>query len=303
MYFMYLRKSRKDEELGNASNEDTLLRHERTLLELAHRMNITIDRIYREVVSGDTIAARPEMQRLLNDLEDGYCDGVLVMEVERLARGNTRDQGLVSEAFQYSNTKIITPMRIYDPNNEADQEYFEFGLFMSRREYKTILRRMQSGRKASFQEGKYIGNIPPYGYDRQKLQHEKGWILVPNNHEAQIVELIFDLYVHGETQEDGTIKSMGTLNIARRLNDLGIPTRKGGKWTIPTLRNILQNPVYIGKLRLGWRKTQKKMLDGRILRQRPKATDYLIAEGRHQPIIIEETFYQAQEISDRKSVV
>lgn len=296
MYFMYLRKSRKDEELANQNNEETLKRHERTLFELAHRMGITVDKVYREVVSGDTISARPMMQELLNDIEDGLCDGVLVMEIERLARGNTRDQGLVAEAFKYSSTKIITPMRTFDPDDEADEEFFEFNLFMSRREYKTITRRMQAGRKASFREGKYTGNIPPYGYDRQKLEREKGWMLVPNPSEKDIVRLIFDLYVHGEPQADGTIKQMGTQNIAIKLNALGIPTRKGGKWTIQTLRNLLQNPVYIGKLRLGWRKSQKKMLDGRVVRQRPKATDYLMSEGRHDAIIDEQLFDKAQEI-------
>lgn len=42
--------------LENATIEETLARHEHTLLELAHKMNITVDRIYREVVSGETIA-------------------------------------------------------------------------------------------------------------------------------------------------------------------------------------------------------------------------------------------------------
>ena len=41
--------------------------------------------------------------------------------------GNTRDQGIVAEAFKYSDTKIITPSKTYDPNNEFDEEYFEFG--------------------------------------------------------------------------------------------------------------------------------------------------------------------------------
>ena len=227
MYFMYLRKSRKDDELESATIEETLARHERTLLALAHKLDITIDKIYREVVSGETIAARPMMQQMLNDMESGNCDGVLVMEVERLARGNTMDQGFVSQAFQLSNTKIITPMRIYDPQNEADQEYFEFSLFMSRREYKTITRRMQAGRRASFNEGKYTGNIPPYGYDRKKLHNEKGWTLTINENEAQIVRLIFDWYVNGEKQDDGSIEKLGTTTIARKLNKLSIPSRTG----------------------------------------------------------------------------
>ena len=107
MYFMYLRKSRKDDELESATIEETLARHERTLLALAHKLDITIDKIYREVVSGETIAARPMMQQMLNDMESGNCDGVLVMEVERLARGNTMDQGFVSQAFQLR--RVVEP--------------------------------------------------------------------------------------------------------------------------------------------------------------------------------------------------
>jgi DNA invertase Pin-like site-specific DNA recombinase len=71
-------------------------------------------KIYYEMVSGDTIASRAQMQELLADVEDGRYAGVIVMEVERLARGDTIDQGIVAQAFKYSNTKIITPNKTYD---------------------------------------------------------------------------------------------------------------------------------------------------------------------------------------------
>lgn len=121
---------------------------------------LSVSKIYEEVVSGDTIAARPQMQQLLSDVEAGRWEGVLVMEVERLARGDTIDQGLVAQAFKFSDTRIITPVKSYDPNNEFDEEYFEFGLFMSRREYKVINRRLQRGRLASVKEGKWVSNRP-----------------------------------------------------------------------------------------------------------------------------------------------
>ena len=96
------------------------------------------------------------VKELLSDVQEGRWKGVLVVEVERLARGDTIDQGTVAKSFKYSNTKIITPIKIYDPNNEFDEEYFEFGLFMSRREYKTINRRLQMGRISSVKEGKFV---------------------------------------------------------------------------------------------------------------------------------------------------
>lgn len=79
-------------------------------------------------------------------------------------RGDTMDQGRVQQAFYYSHTHIITPNKIFDPDNTADQEYFEFGLFMSRREYKMINRRLNAGRLASAKEGKWGGGRCPYGY-------------------------------------------------------------------------------------------------------------------------------------------
>ena len=124
-YLIYLRKSRKDRDMELQTGQyDTLQRHRKTLLDLAKQRGYLIAHIYEEVVSGDTIAERPEMQKLLSAVETGEYAGVLVMEVPRLARGNTRDQGVVAETFQYAGTKIITPEKIYDPSDEADEEYF-----------------------------------------------------------------------------------------------------------------------------------------------------------------------------------
>ena len=129
-YAIYLRKSRADIEAEAKGEGETLARHEHILLELASKKGLSIGKIYKEIVSGETIESRPEMQKLLLDVRQGKWKGVLVVEVERLARGETMDQGIVSKAFKVSNTKIITPMKTYDPNDEFDEEYFEFGLFM-----------------------------------------------------------------------------------------------------------------------------------------------------------------------------
>src|SRR5690606_37287515 len=115
----------------------------------------------------------------------GRWKGRLVMEVERLARGDTMDQGIVADAFKFSETLIITPGKIYDPTDPNDEEYFEFGLFMSRREFKTITRRLQWGRNNSVEEGRYPGNVAPYGYKRRKLPG-KGYTLEPHPDEAPI---------------------------------------------------------------------------------------------------------------------
>lgn len=293
-YCLYLRKSRTDVEAEKAGEGETLARHEHALLELARRQHLDITEIYREIVSGETIAARPVMQRLLTEVEDGLWTGVLVMEVERLARGDSIDQGTVSRAFTISHTKIITPMKVYDPDNEFDQEYFEFGLFMSRREYQTIRRRLNRGREASVKEGKYATSISPYGYDRKKLEHEKGWILVPNPTEAPAVRLIFQWYAHGAPMDDGTTERIGPSKIAARLDAQGFPTRTGKPWSQHTIRDMLTNPVYIGKLQWGRRKGTQHISYHTVKRSRPLAESYTVADGLHEPLIDQALFDEVQ---------
>ncbi|NLZ54273.1 MAG: recombinase family protein, partial [Thermoanaerobacteraceae bacterium] len=73
-----------------------------------------------------------------------------------------------------------------------------------------------------------------------------------------------------------------------------IPTRKGGDWTDSTIRDILSNPVYIGKIRWNARPQIKRMINGEMVKERPRAEDPIIVDGLHPAIIDEETFYLAQ---------
>lgn len=285
-YAIYLRKSREDIESEKYGEVETLARHEKILTTLAEKRNLHISKIYREVVSGETISERKEMQKLLKDVENEKWTGVLVVEVERLARGDTADQGRVSKAFKYSHTKIITPVKTYDPDNEFDEEYFEFGLFMSRREYKTINRRLQRGREMSVSEGKFVGNIAPFGYDRVKLKDSKGYTLSINQDEAPIVKEIFRLY----TFESNTIGS-----VVKQLNDMNLKPRISDEWTISSVKDILSNPTYIGKIVWNRRKQKKKTQNGHLIISRPRNQDYLIYDGLHKPIIDNKTWDLVQE--------
>ena len=284
-YSLYLRKSRADLEAEERGEGETLARHEKMLIELARRYGFSIGKIYREIVSGESIESRPVVQELLRDVESGRWKGVLVVEVERLARGDTMDQGRVAKSFKFSNTKIITPIKIYDPNNEFDEEYFEFGLFMSRREYKTINRRLQRGRVSSVKEGKFVGSIAPYGYDRVKIKKDKGFTLAKND-EAPTVEKIFNLYAYND---------IAINEVVRQLNIGGYKPRKAEEWTISAVKDILSNPVYIGKIRWDSRKTVKEYKNGKIVNTRPRNSDYILCDGLHEPIIDMDTWNIVQE--------
>lgn len=261
---IYLRKSREDTE----SREETLARHERMLLDYCERNNLTIVKVYREVVTAENLVDRPQARQMLEDVENGEFDGVVVIEVERLSRGNPIDQVEILETFKHSNTKIYSLNKVYDlaSEDEFDEEFFEYGLFMSRIEYKKIKRRLMRGKKQAQKEGYYIGSSLPYGFG--KVRGDKGYILVPND-ETPIVQTIFNKYVY-----DGC--SLG--DIRRYLNDNGIKPQKIHHWTTGSLKSLLRNKTYAGYIAVNTKKGNRK--------------EFL--QGKHDPIIDCETFEKAQ---------
>ncbi len=274
MYAMYLRKSRADREAEEKGAGETLTRHRQTLIELAARNGHAIGGVYAEIVSGETIAGRPQMQRLLRDLSRGLWEGVYVMEVERLARGDTLEQGRVMQVLKNSGAVVVTPSKTFDPMSEFDEEVLEFGLFLSRREYKTINRRIQRGRMASLKEGKFIGSVPPFGYQKVKLAKDKGYSLIINEREAEAVRGIFRDFLQGKPVRE----------IAENCGFS--PCR---------IYRMLENPVYCGRIRWG-KCRQEKGLDERgepVTRRRTTQGEEFA--GLHEGIVSEGTFAAAQE--------
>ena len=261
---LYLRKSRDEE---NESRDITLARHEKLLREYCERNDLIIKKIYKEIVSGESISARYEMQRLLIDVKAGLFDAVCVVELERLSRGNQADQAEILDVFKKSGTLIHTLTKTYDlaSDNEIDEEFFEFGLFMSRREYKVICRRLLRGRISALLEGFYTGSVLPFGFSKEK--QGKGFVLIPHEPEAEIVRLIFSRYVSGD----------GLTEIAHQLNACGLMQRNGKEWQPQRIREVLKNQTYAGMLHV---KNAK--------------IDETWTKGKHEPLIEPELFEMAQ---------
>lgn len=280
LYCVYLRKSRKDMELEALGHGDTLARHAQALAELAERLGIRVARTYREVVSGDTIADRPEVQRLLEDVNAGRWDGVLAMDVDRLGRGDSIDQGVIMQSFYYSNTLIITPDKIFNPADESDAEFMEIKLFFARREYKMIKKRMQRGRIASVMDGCWISPRAPYGYERVRLTDRKGWTLRPVPDKAEIVRSVFSWYAYGM---DG--RTVGANSIANRLNEMGLRTDLGNPWTPSAVKVMLKSPVYVGMVQWNQRQESVRIENGARVKSRPLSDNAILAQGRHEAIV------------------
>jgi site-specific DNA recombinase len=282
--YIYLRKSRKDLEEEKKAYEagesyDTLERHRRTLLAVAKRERHNIIDIYNEdVVSGESIAERPRIQAMLRDLESDNIDAVLVMDIDRLGRGDMLDQGLLDRSFRYSGTKIITPTEVYDPESETWELVFGIKSLVAREELKAITRRMQRGRVASAGEGKSISKKPPYGYKR-----DENLRLVPDEETAWVVKKMFEMMRDGH----------GRQAIAQELDRLGIkpPNAKRKTWSPSSVTAIIKNEAYIGNIVWGQVKYTKR--NGKYKKTKLPRSKWTIKENAHEPLVSRELFEAA----------
>lgn len=290
---LYLRKSRADDPA--LSVEEVLSKHEQMLDEWVDR-NFPGQRIpqsnrYREVVSGETIESRPMVQELLRRIESPRYKAVLIVEPQRLSRGDLEDIGRLVKLLRFSNTIVITLQYIYDLQDERDRDAFERELKRGNEFLEYQKRIMNNGRLLSVQNGNFIGQKAPFGYRKVVIKEgrRKCHTLEPDPETAPVVKMIFEMYAAGTN----------TCQIAKHLKAMGIPTADGGQWTVSGVKCILTNDHYIGRVHWNRRKTVKIVEDGEVIATRPRNSDYLSYPGKHQAIIDQDLWDAVQAIKGR----
>jgi hypothetical protein len=293
----YLRKSRADD--PTLTVEEVLQNHEIDLDNWAERNlgeKVPDSNKFYEVVSGEKIKERPEFNKVLKLIENPKYKAIKCYDVSRLSRGDLEDAGRLIKLLRYTQTYVITvnPQEVYDLTNERDREDFERALKRGNEYLEYFKKISNNGRLLSVSQGNYIGSVAPYGFNKITVMDGKRKCptLEENKEEADVVRLIFDLYVN---------KDMGRTNICNYLDNMGIKPPKGEHWSPAALKDKLENVHYIGKVKWNWRKTLTIVEDSEIIQTRPKAKigEYLIYEGRHEGIVSEELFYAAREKQGR----
>ena len=292
-WLLYLRKSRQDD--PNETIEEVLQKHETILQEWALRelgYKIPESCIYREVCSGESIEEREQVQRLLARIEDPSVVGIVCIEPQRLSRGDLEDCGRLISTLRFTKTIVATPTMTYDLDNKMERKFFQDELLRGRDYLDYTKEILLRGRIAAVKRGCYIGRIPPYGYDKVKIG--KDCTLTPNEN-AEVVRMIFDMYNDGKTY----------YQIACFLNESGIPGPTGGKWVKDTIRVILRNFHYDGKVYFNRKKHTTIIENGKRTTKRlaQPLDEVIIAEGKHPAIVTHEAFQKAQELIARNPSV
>lgn len=282
---LYLRKSRADIEKEKVGKFETLAHHEAELTAMAERMELPIDRVYKEIVSGESIAERTEFQALMEGVQNGEYEYVICHAIDRLGRGDMMEYGWVLSMFQITGTKIVTPGKTYDPTDPFDHQQLQFQMMFSEQELIGTKRRLKAGKEASVRDGQYIAQSAPFGYDKH-VRTDRKKTLVPND-DAGTVRKIFELAAQGVCRSA----------IAKEMNASGVPALPGSVWLPSRIFAIVTNPVYKGIIRWYKTKTVVESRDGMALRKRrvDNRGDAIEVGGLHEPIVSEELWQAAND--------
>lgn len=309
---LYIRLSQEDSDNGTEKQESNSVTSQKTLLSEfieEHDDLIVYDTYIDDGFTG-TDFNRPSFQRLLEDMRNGSINCVIVKDLSRLGRNYIEVGNYIEQVFPLFNIRFIAINDSVDSfknpastntilvpfKNLINDEYA--------RDTSIKIRTSLNGKK---KKGEFIGAFPSYGYIKDPKDKHR---LIIDEVAADIVRKIFNWNVN---------KGLGKIAICHKLNDLGILNPTGHKklelgqnynnygikdntytWTPSTVRNILNNEVYIGNTVQGKRRTKSyKVHKVEVV---PKE-EWVRVENTHEPIIDKETFTKAQELSRRDTKV
>jgi len=204
--------------------------------------------------SGKSIEGRAEFKKMLEDINSNK-DGVSYVLVFKLSRFGRNAADILSslQLMQDNNVNLICIEDGIDSSKDSGKLVITILSAVSEIERENILVQTMEGRRQKAREGKWNGGFAPYGYKLVKGEEKGGGKLIIEEAEAEIVRTIFDKYANTE---------MGANGIAKYLQQQGIKkiARQNGKspyFSAHLIRQILDNPVYSGKISYGRRKNEK----------------------------------------------
>lgn len=205
---------------------------------------------------------RPGLQDMIRDVESGKLDMVLVYKLDRLSRSQKETLFLIEDVFQKNHVAFTSITENFDTSTPFGMAMMGILAVFAQLERSKITERTMNGKDSRAREGKWHGGKwVPIGYDY------KDDMLEVNEYEALQITEVADLFLKGTPVR----------TIERIMAEKGYK-HKHGEWNTKTIRRVLQNPVYIGKIK-------------------NRDTWY---DGIHEPILNQKTFDAIQELMQQR---
>ena len=249
-----------------------------SLKRFADREEMDIVGIYEDAgKSGKSIEGRPAFKKMLSDIKNGLeIDYILVYKLSRFGR-NAADILNSLEFVQSYGINLICIEEGIDSSQTSGKLLISVLSAVAEIERENIIEQTMNGRREKARQGGWNGGFAPYGYylkDNQLLIEET---------EADAIRIIFDKFASSD---------IGLGGVAKYLNLQGIKKipRQNGKletWSNHLIRQILDNPVYCGKIAYG-RRTREKVKGTKNEYKQVHTDDYILEDGQHEGIVSEE---------------
>ena len=246
---------------------------------------------------------RPAFQRMMTDIEKGLIETIIVKDMSRLGRDYLKVGVLTEITFADKDIRFIAVNDNVDSESGIENELIPFKNMFNEWLARDTRKKIRAVIRNKGESGKPLVNTPPLGYKKDPTDKNK-WLV--DEVSAPTVRKIFELCVNGYNPNA----------IASYLTDNGYDTpkmvyEKQGRrmyrcdvqapylWRRATVRGILRNEVYIGKI-VNFKTTRKSYKNKKFI-YRDKS-EGRVFENHHEPLVDEETFKMAQEMTKVRKI-
>lgn len=263
------------------------------LTRYAEREGMIVKEIYEDAgKSGKSIEGRPAFQRLLNDIQKGLSiDYVLVYKLSRFGR-NAADILNSLEFIQSYDINLIASEEGIDSSQASGKLLISVLSAVTEIERENIIEQTMNGRREKARQGGWNGGFAPYGYSLVNGE------LIINEEEAETIKMIFDLYANTNKGLGGVAKTLNLQGIKKNIRQNGTLDL----WTGNLIKNILDNPVYAGKIAYG-RRTKEKVRGTKNTYHMVETDNYILEEGKHDAIISEELWSKVSRKREKTGIM
>lgn len=225
----------------------------------------TVANIYTDPGFSGAKTERPALQRMIRDIESGAIDIVVVYKLDRLSRSQKDTLYLIEDVFLKNNTSFVSINENFDTSTAFGRAMIGILSVFAQLEREQIKERTLMGRIERAKDGYFHGGgFDPIGYD-----YVDGHLVI-NEYEAMQVRKVFEMFVAGQS-----------INYIHNYMKKRYTTKYSNWGAHSAVRSVLSTPLYIGKI----------------------SYHDTLYEGRHESIIDEDTYNQAQEILEKRAAV
>ena len=237
-----------------------------------------------EGISGTQVNKRTEFMRMIDDAINGKIDMIIAKSISRFAR-NTLDTLKYVRLLRDHNVDVYFEKENIHTLDLDSEMFLTLYSAFAQAESESISQNVKMGIKAKMKRGEYVGLPNPYGYDWNKVTQE----LTINEEQAEVVRMIFNWYADG----------IGCNTIAKKINEKGIPSPRGKKWSQQYVREMLDQEKYVGDL-IGQKLYTVSPITHKKRRNYGEKERYY-SKDKHEAIISRELWEKVHEILKKRN--